>query len=163
MRPTALIALALVFGCAGEPARSLAPGVVPTPTALVGDACLLVPDIETIVGRQLLMPPAPYAVGTDANCIWNFNDDPSESVGFGVGRPELYADDVDTYTRLRGPGQTVDGLGDVAVLWPAMGQETRLSVRTRTHAISIGVVLETGDEARVARGIAASALSHLGD
>ncbi len=141
------------------PSRPRAPGeILPAPTAPVSDACALVPDIEAIVGRSLMLfgEGLNIPTGSDVMCMWTFNDHPSESVMLTVGRPELWDDHEPTLGIL---GGRVEDL-EQGWLWsPDTGYGATLLARSPAMAAVVSVSLEDDSaEKGVALEVAETAL-----
>lgn len=146
--------------CPAEPRAT--GGILPAPTAPVSDACALVPDIEAIVRRRLMLfgEGLNIPTGSDVVCIWTFNDHPAESVTLTVGRPELWDDQASSLGILGGQVEDLErgwlwssdsGFGETLLARsPTMTAVVSLSLEGEARSQDIGIAI-----AEVALGLVA--------
>lgn len=159
-----VLALAL-SGCtiASAPPRTAPPaGVRAAATAPTTGVCALVPGIEGILGRQLMFDAMDSSAGSDSHCSWVLNDHPPEVIALTVGRPERFADDVETFSLLTdGVGLLVSGLGTEA-RWFDAGPDFQSALVVRTGRYGVTVAMNTVERDRsIAEAIARAALGAL--
>ena len=146
----------LVAGC-GQPTNSPSPSSATAPGASfeASNACLLVPDMDTVVGKAALVAPAEYQTGPLSRCTWVYGKDPTRSIGVIFGPVVSHTDTIKTF----GQGEAIAGLGDDARWWP--GNRT-LSVAVGPRSFQIDLQLDQADVSKdLAVAIARSAVANL--
>jgi hypothetical protein len=150
----------LVLGCGqsvvtNTPTSAASPSSATVPGASLeaSNACLLVPDMDTLVGKTALVAPAEYQIGPLSRCTWVYGRDPTRSVGVNFGPVAGHADSITSF----GQGEAVPALGDDARWWP--GART-LSVSVGPRSFQVNLELDPADVSKeLAVSIARSALT----
>ncbi len=158
------LSAALISGCGSSVAPSASVAASPSAAAAAAaaagslqasDACPLVPDMDALVGKTVLVAPTDYRTGPLSRCTWVYGKDPTRNVALNFGPVTGHTDSIANF----GPGESVPGLGDDARWWP--GTRT-LSVAVGPRSFQINLELDQADVSKeLAVKIAQSALAHL--
>jgi len=127
------------------------PSVNPTPIG----ACVLVPDMDAIVGKSTVGPPGGYTLNDVDRCTWTYELDPSRYVTLSIALKQAHSEAIAAL----GAGEIVPGLGDDARWWAA---NHLLSVSTGPSSVQVDLQLNESDVSKdLAVRIAQAALQNL--